>query len=522
MVQRLRSLLTPVLAGRLLRLGLIGAFFWVMGQYWHPRYGFTSLLQIDPLMAAEAVPSLRDPRIYVYPEEGSYDGGYYAQIATSPALRDPALRTAVDDLGYRARRILLGAVAWVLGGGEPVAVAHAYAALNLFLWAAFAALLWRVFPVNDWREALAWVLLLFGAGVVFSVRLALTDLAALLLTAGGICLIERGRPNPAAGLLGLAGLARETAILGAIAFWPARGEWQWRRLGPVALRVAAVGLPLLLWLLYVRHAVGGSSAGQRNLSWPLAGWAGRCLELIQSPEAAGNPRFFWETVLAHVAITAQVAYLALRPRRECPWWRVGAAYGVLCLFLGPAVWGGFPGATTRVLLPLALAFNVRAVRDRAAWAWLVVGNLTILSGLHTLEIPGTPHQLPARGAWYSHHVLETDQRWAVAEWNSKWRWAWCAGEGGVTLQTWPRRERAKVELQVRGVTPRELEVRHAGVVVWHGAIGDRPQWIPLPELPLEDGRITFELHSIAPPTAEGANNTARSISIACYGARVAD
>ncbi len=522
MLQRLRSLPAPVLFSRLLRTGLIGLFFWVMGQYWHPRTGFTSLLQIDRLMAADAIPSFHDPRIYVYPEEGSYDGGYYAQIATSPALKDPALKPAVDDLGYRARRILLGAVAWVLGGGEPIAVAHAYAWLNLFLWAGFAAVLWRLFPANDWRGSLAWIFLLFGAGVVFSVRLALTDLAAALLTALSLGLIERNRPNAAAGLLGLAGLARETAVLGAVAFWPAKAEGQPRRLVPVALRVAAVGAPLLLWLLYVHHAVGGSSAGQRNISWPLAGWAGRWIELFQSPEAAGNPRFFWETLLAHVALTAQIAYLALRPRRECPWWRVGAAYAVLCLFLGPAVWGGFPGATTRVLLPLTLAFNVRAVRDRAAVLWLIVGNLTILSGIHTLEIPGTPHQLPARGAWYSHHVLETDQRWAVAEWNSKWRWAWSAGEGAVTLQTWPRRDRAKVELQVRGVTPRELEVSHAGAVLWRGTIGDRPQWVPLPELPLEDGRITFELRSVAPATAEGVANTARSISIACYGARVVD
>ena len=523
MLQRLLPFLSPVLLGRLLRVGLLVLFAWVFAQYWHPRHGLTSLLQIDPLMARDAIPSFRDARIYVYPEEGSYYGGYYAQIATSPGLTDPALRPAVDDLGYRARRILLGAVAWVLGGGDPVGIAHAYAWLNILLWFGLALLLWRLFPVGEWRGALAWIFVLFSAGVIFSVRLALTDLAALLLTAGGILLVERQRPAAAAGLLGLAGLARETAVLGAAALLPSvRSEWRARRLGPLALRLAAVVLPLLLWLLYVRHAVGGSSAGQRNLSWPFAGWAGRWLELLRSPEQAGNPRFFWETVLSHVALTAQVAYLAWRPRPGCPWWRVGAAYAVLCACLGPAVWGGFPGAAVRVLLPLTLAFNVRVVRDRAALLWLLAGNLSLFTAIHTLAIPGTPHHLPAQGAWYSHHVLETDARWAVAEWNSKWRWAWCAGEGGVTLETWPHRARARVELQVRGVTPRELEVRHAGAVVWRGRIGDRPQWIPLPELPLDDGRVTLELRSIAPPTAEGVANTAREISFACYGARVVD
>jgi hypothetical protein len=146
----------------------------------------------------------------------------------------------------------------------------------------------------------------------------------------------------------------------------------------------------------------------------------------------------------------------------------------------------------------------------------------VLAGIHSLEIPGTPHHLPAHGVWYNRHVLETDARWSVAEWNSKWRWAWCAGEGGVSLETWPRRKRATVELQVRGVTPRELEILHAGQVVWRGRIGDRPQWIPLRELPLDDGRLTLELRSIAPATAEGVDNTARSISFACYAARITD
>jgi hypothetical protein len=218
----------------------------------------------------------------------------------------------------------------------------------------------------------------------------------------------------------------------------------------------------------------------------------------------------------------QIAYLACRPRWTCPWWRVGAAYALLCLCLGPAVWGGFPGAAVRVLLPMTLAFNVRVVRDRAALAWLLAGNLSILTAIQAPPMPGTAHQLPARGAWYSLHRLETDERWSVAEWTSKWRWAWCDGRGGVALQTFPARERVRVELQVRGITPREVQVWHHGVQVWRGEVGDRPQWIPLPELPTRYGRLELELRSPAPPVAEGVANTARRVSIACYGVRVLD
>jgi len=575
-------------AAAITRLVVIAAFVCLVAQQWHPYYGFTGLLQIDARMAQPAIPAVHNDRIFIHPEAGSYDGGYYAQIATSPGLTDPALRPAIDDLGYRARRILLSAIAWVLGGGDPVAAMQAYAGLNLVLWFGLAALLWRVFPVADWRGTAAWAGVMFGAGVLFSVRLALTDLAALLLIAGAVVLVERGRSTLGAALLGLAGLARETAVLGAAALVPAIGRRtaegerqssddrvQTTDLGPrtsaigsfrsvssapeghplpspllppstesgaapsarpsprLALRqvsgfrfllqVALVAAPLAAWLLYVHHVVGGSSAGQRNLGWPLAGWWARWAEMWGSQETLGNPRLQIESALEHVALTVQVIYLAWRPRRECPWWRVGAAFAVLCLCLGGAVWGGFPNATSRVLLPLTLVFNVRAVRDRARWGWFFLGNLSVFAGFQAVQHPvATPHELPAGSSWTSRHLLTTDERWSVTEWNSKHHWAWCAGEGGITLRTWPQQERAVVELQLRGRTPRTIEVRHAGTVVWRGAIGDRPEWITLPALPFAAGRLDLELRSETPATAEGADNTARSISFACFGARLAD
>jgi hypothetical protein len=507
-----------------LRFGLLLGFVWLIGRQWHPYWQFTSFLQIDGLMVKRAIPAVRSEPIFVHPDAGSYDGGYYAQIATDPGLRDPALRTAMDDFGYRARRILLSAVAWAAGGGDPLAAMRAYAWLNIVLWLGLAVLLWRVFPVDDWRGTAAWTGMLFGAGVLFSVRFALTDLAALLLIAGAVALVERGRPAMAAGLLAVAGLARETAVLGAAALVPwSREKLTETKIIPLLLRLATVVLPLGLWLLYVRDVVGGSGAGQRNLAWPLLGWWNRWSELWGSQEAMGNVRLQAESALEHVALTVQLIYLAWRPRRECPWWRVGATFGVLCLCLGGAVWGGFPNATSRVLLPLSLAFNVRAVRDRARWGWFLLGNLSVLAGFHAVQYPvGLAHELPAGSTWSSRHVLQTDARWSVAEWNSKYRWAWCNGEGKLTFLTWPRRPRATVELQLRGITPRTIEVRQAGAIVWRGPVGDRPQWITLPELPLADGRLELELRSDTPATAEGENNTARAISFACFGARLAE
>jgi hypothetical protein len=518
----LATLRSAATVGRVVRVLVVLGFALVVARHWHPYYGFTGFLQFDPLTAEVALPVVHEETIYVHPEPGSYDGGYYSQIATSPTLRDPALRTAIDDFGYRARRILLGAVAWVAGGGDPSRVMHVYAWLNVFLWFGFAALLWRALPAEGWRSTLAWTLLLLGAGALFSVRFALTDLAAAVLTVGAVLLVERGRDFPAAGLIGLCGLTRETGILGAAALLPA--TWRERRLGRLVLLGLVAVLPLALWLLYVRQVVGSSSAGLRNLDWPLAAWAQRWSELWTSREIIGNPRMQWESALEHVALTAQLVYLAWKPRWSCPWWRTGAAVAVLMVFLGPAVWGGFPNAASRVLLPLTIAFNVLLVRHRARLAWFLAGNLSVFAGVHTMDIPSLEmaHMLPAPGTWQRGYLFETDQRWSVAEWNSKRRWAWCADSGGLTFRTWPAQPEIKLEVSLCGRTPRSLEVLHGGRVIWSGPVGSKPQWVPLPVLPLRRGRLELEVRSDTPAVAEGADNTARRIGIACFGVRVAE
>jgi hypothetical protein len=523
MFARLREFTqSTVTWSRLGRIALVAGVVFLVGRYWDPYYGFTSLVQADPVTESLLPPSLRDAPVFIHRGAGRYDGAYYAQIATSPALRDPALAEAVDDLGYRARRILLSAVAWALGRGDPVAAVHAYAWLNPLLWLVLVWLAWRLFPVSDGRAALAWAGILLASGTLASVRLALTDLAALVLLAAMLPLAERGRSGAAAGLLGLAGLARETALLGVVARCPGTGE-NIRRWVRWAVWSAVAVLPLACWMLYLWRASGSSGTGSSNFALPLTAWFGRARELWHVTGVESNRGLVLGGWLDYVALTVQMVYVLSHPQKENAWWKLGFAYALLGLCLGQAVWEGLPGAASRLLLPLTLAFNVLASRRRAAWVWLIVGNLSIVSGVWALlGPPGAPHTLTSRATGGHSYVLETDARWSVAEWNSKWRWSWCDGEGGLIFRIWPHEPRVRVELQVRGITPRELEVRHANVTVWRGPIGDRPQWITLPELPLERGRLDLELRSSMPPTQEGADNTARGISFACFGARLAE
>jgi hypothetical protein len=57
------------------------------------------------------------------------------------------------------------------------------------------------------------------------------------------------------------------------------------------------------------------------------------------------------------------------------------------LAVDAAVWGGYPGAVTRVLLPMTLAFNLLLPSGKAFWPVWTAGNLPVLAGIAELHVP---------------------------------------------------------------------------------------------------------------------------------------
>ena len=159
---------------------------------------------------------------------------------------------------------------------------------------------------------------------------------------------------------------------------------------PSTLRLLAsaviVVAPLLLWMQYVHAVYQAYDTGIGAFGTPLSGyvqaWRTTASELADSG--------WWgparHTAYALISLTAETLYLVCRPRWSNPWWRVGIAYALLMAFVGPAVWGGYPTAATRASLPLAFAFNVLLVEDKWFWLLFVPGNLTVFSGLTTIDV----------------------------------------------------------------------------------------------------------------------------------------
>lgn len=503
----------------------VAVFAVLAGRFWHPYYGFTRFVQLDEHDHRAGVAELREYPVFVYAGYSGYDGAAYTQLAFHPDLSAPEYRTALDNFSYRARRMLGSALAWVLAGGEPARIAGTYAALNLGVWAALALLLWRVLPVTDARSFAAWAGVLFSAGALHAVRLALTDLLAVTLATAALALGERGRGRGALGVLAAAGLARETALTAVVGLW--RGPWRGAPAWAVNLgRAAAVAVPLGLWMLYVRTKAGPADQGLANLAWPVLGWIEKGGAIVA--DFARQPDFRWlntTTLLAYVALTAQAAYVVKRIRWAEGWWRVGLVNVALMAWLGTAVWEGHPGAATRVLLPLGVAFAVLAVRERAGWAWVLAGGLSVFSGVEALRhVPQMEREFAAGsgagGAW----VARAEAGWYGIERDGRATWAWAGETGRVTLEFSDRPAAAvRVRLKLRGIEAREAEIRQGERGLWRGRLAERPEWIEVEVAPAAAAggrRVELEVKMLGATVREHAGSEARALGVALYGVEV--
>ena len=500
----------------------VAAFAWLAGRFWHPYYGFTKFVQLDEADARSGIHEVRENPVFTYPGFNGYDGAAYVQIAFHPLLDSPELPGAVGNVPYRARRILGSALAWAISGGNPATIATTYAALNLGVWLALAAILWRLLPVTDGRSYLAWIGVIFSAGALHSVRLALTDLLAATLIAGALLLAERGRSKIALGIVAMAGLARETALAAVAGLW--RGPWTATQpwLGNL-FRGTLVGLPLLSWMIYVRWKAGPAPQGFGNFTWPVLGWIEKGSDTLADFVRA--PDYHWlntTTLLALIALTAQAAYFMRRWRHDNAWWRLGASSVAMMALLGTSVWEGHPGAATRVLLPMGIAFAILATRDRAGWTWIAAGSLTIFSGVLALwKVHADTAELAAgrsdRGAYVAH--LSTG--WYGPERHGNNVWAWSAGRAMLTIKTAPRTtEPIRIRLKLRAISPREMAIRTGETLLWRGAAGEKPTWIEFDTPVISAGHLTLELHAAAAPVPENTAADARLLGFAVYGMSV--
>ena len=486
----------------------MGLFIWICAQFYLPGKGFTYLVMFGGKMSERYIPALKAINHYEEPDSTGYDAQYYAQIAMRPWLSNRALQAAVDSMPYRARRILFCWTAYGLAAGDAATALHIYAVQNIVCWFLLAGLLLRWwFPATSWGNFCRWFGVMFSFGLCFSVRGSLVDGPSLLLIAVGMRLAERGRGWWAAGVLGLAGLGKETNIIAGATFapsdWRDRGGW-----GRAILRGLIVVAPLAVWMLVLKLWLGsGGDAGARNFALPFVGYANKWVETLAifKTDDAGSIGL-WSAMML-VALTAQCLFFVLRPRWSEAWWRAGIGYAVLLVVLGDAVWEGYPGAASRVLLPMTLAFNILVPRGKAWWAVLLLGNLTVFFSSDTLKPPGResfrvegPRELRMVAATGRTVEAEfSDREWYQPERSRFDYWRWSRGPAEVVLRNpQPFAVVADIAFDLKSSDERKVTVRAAGpqgAVLWSGETVHTLRGVLVPNVRLAPGDTVWRFET---------------------------
>lgn len=364
---------------------VVAAFLATVARYYHSDYGFTALIEFPLSNHASELPAVNGATHFDHPDSHGYDGQFYAQLAVDPLLRDPAIDRALDNPPYRARRILFPWIAWALGMGRPAWILQAAALEDVLAWLLLAWLLARFIPPTSARAFALWSGCLLAHGMLMSVRYALPDGLSVLLIALAVLAAERGRPLLMSLILGVAGLARETSVLAAVALarFLRRSPRSWFLIGACLLLCV---LPLAIWLDYLRSIYRADAlAGGDNITRPLAG----LLSKVTSIKAAlGRGAFTAATrddLAAVVGFLTQGLWLVwyfVQRRAVPPWALVAASFLVLTIATNQAVWDGTPGAYTRVAMPLTLGVNVLLAREEDAPWWLIgLANLSVIPGV---------------------------------------------------------------------------------------------------------------------------------------------
>ncbi len=178
--------------------------------------------------------------------EGNPQGtpGYDGQFAYFIA-RDPLGGWRhCDAPAYRYQRVLLPLLAWMLALGCPEGVGWTLIAVNL---AALAGGTWATERLLAARGVSPWYALIYGfyGGLVAGLRLDLTEPLAVGLVQGGLLAWEARRWKLTGGLLALAALAKETALVAAVGLLLYLAlERRWRQGIEMGL---TVGVPFAIW-----------------------------------------------------------------------------------------------------------------------------------------------------------------------------------------------------------------------------------------------------------------------------------
>lgn len=346
--------------------GLIAFTFWGMAIPWaiHSQFGGDARALLRLGDAFRHPPELAGAPLF--PGDG-YDGQFFAALATDPLLLRPATPLYFDAPAYRAGRIGLPLLAWVLAAGNGRLAILVYQILS---WILGVLIVWTTARwLEDEGQSAWWAApLIVTGGLLSSFFGSMPDPAALSLAVLALWL-NATRRRGVVPLLVAAVLIRDTMVIPALAV--ALEAARDRKFGLAARAIGAPVVALVAWRAYVvSRGLSGMDVPGGNFALPLTWLPEKLAQSFDGPE-----------VMALTGAALAVAGGVLLLPRIARWTALEASYAgfvVMALSLSRlnyiVVWWGY----ARSLLPLAVLSVLVAGRMGPGWrrAWFHVVALT--------------------------------------------------------------------------------------------------------------------------------------------------
>jgi hypothetical protein len=297
--------------------------------------------------------------VYRWKGAGGYDGQYYRLMAHDPLLLRGYSRY-MDSARLRYRRILLPALAFAAGLGQPGWIDRAYILVEIAV--AGLGVWWSAAYVAARGLNPAWGLcFLLAAGPMTSYDRMLVDGLLTALFMGFLLYSESGEWRKVWVVIALAALTRETGVLlvaGAVA------HWLWRRNFRQAAFMAAAAGPALLWYAFVWTQVGSGMAMPRVFQQPLVALFRTMEALLGDPSYPPRMLLIDALALAAMPISAVVALWSAR--REPPAVAVTIAlFAMLALMAGSRRYLSESYGYARPIAPMLAYLLFRGIGCRA-------------------------------------------------------------------------------------------------------------------------------------------------------------
>lgn len=346
------------------RLALTAAVVLVGFNLWHTMYRSTWNGSVgDALTLGEEIRDFAahyDPSLRAFKP---YDGQFYYAIAYDPAVQTREVVPLLDDPRYRYRRILLPAIASALALGEPTRFPWTLMLTNIASWILCGVAASRLGKSSGLPAVWLALGVMVSTGLVYATFRTMPEPLALALVLWAVYAHSRKRLAVSGALFGLAGLAREEALLAAMAVG-LHTLWRERRIRSGAILFGVVALvPAALWWSYLAVQMpSGASSVARRLGWPYLGLWQESLQALSINRTHSD--LLRTLSLNSEALALSVAVFVGYRRFPSLWGTLALAEALLCVTLRGDVWTYWAGAA-RVLVPLTV-FSLFWFLERAA------------------------------------------------------------------------------------------------------------------------------------------------------------